>query len=217
MECVKTASYSIALNGGLHGFFHGKSGIRQGDPMSPYIFVLVMEYLSRMFKVSTTKNNFHYHPKCAKLRLTHLAFADDLIIFTRGDAHSVSIISNTLHQFGLISGLLINASKKIFAAGITQDQFQELQNISNFSSGALPVRYLGLPLMHGKIKCSHFSPLIEKISNRFGDWSIGVLSYAGRLESITTVVQGIEAFWLQAFPMPATIIDRINKLCRTFL
>lgn len=177
-----------------------------------------MKYLSRMFRTSTAVPGFHHHPKCSKLRLTHLAFADDLMIFTRGDADSVRIISNTLHQFNLISGLQINAAKsKIFAAGITQEQFLELQNISNFSPGEFPIKYLGLPLMHGKIKCSHFSPLIENNANRLSDWSTGTLSYAGRLELIAAVIQGIEAFWLQAFPMPSTIIGRINKLCRSFL
>lgn len=218
MECVTTASYSISLNGNLHGFFNGKRGIRQGDPLSPYLFVLAMEYLSRMIKISTANPDFNHHPKCSKLDITHLAFADDLMIFTRGDAESVRIISNTLHQFGKISGLQINPSKsKIFAAGISNDLYVELQNISNFPPGEFLVRYLGLPLIHGKIKCSHFAPPVEGISKRINEWTTSSLSYAGKLELIVAVVQGMETFWLDTSPMPSSIIDRLDKLCRNLL
>lgn len=146
-----------------------------------------------------------------------MVFADDLMIFTRGDKNSVSIISQTLKQFGLVSGLHCNPKKsKIFAAGITQENFLELQQLSQFSPREFPMKYLGLPLVHGKTKCSLFSPLHESISNRLKDWSTGYISYAGRVELITAVIQGVEAFWLQVFPMPSTIIDRIIKMCRNF-
>lgn len=73
MECIPTTSYSISLNGGFHGFFKGKRGIRQGAPLSPYIFVLALEYLSRMIKLNTADPNFNFHPKRANLGITHLA------------------------------------------------------------------------------------------------------------------------------------------------
>lgn len=140
------------------------------------------------------------------------------MFFTRGNPESVRIIISTLNQFGDISGHQINHTKsRIFAAGVTVEEFSVLKDVSNFTQGDFPVRYLGVPLMHGKLKSSHFTPLIDSISGRIRDWTSSSLSYAGRLELISSVIQGIEAFWLHAFPLPSMIIDRINKLCRSFL
>ena len=85
MQCVSTTSYSISINGTLHGFFKGHQGLRQGDPISPFLFVLCLEYLSRKLGKLKLNPDFNFHPKCAELNSTHLAFADDLILFTRGD------------------------------------------------------------------------------------------------------------------------------------
>lgn len=84
-ECIKTASFYISLNGKMHGFLKCKRGLRHGDPISPYLFVLAMYYLSRAIKIITANPNFNYHPKCERIGLTHLSFADDIIFFTRGD------------------------------------------------------------------------------------------------------------------------------------
>ncbi|XP_074300064.1 putative mitochondrial protein AtMg01250 [Silene latifolia] len=84
MGCISGSWFSIKVNGGVHGFFKGQSGLRQGDPLSPYLFVLSMEILSRYLRKLDTHPMVSLHPKCAKLKLTHLVFADDLMLFTRG-------------------------------------------------------------------------------------------------------------------------------------
>ncbi|KAL0285709.1 UNVERIFIED_CONTAM: Retrovirus-related Pol polyprotein from type-2 retrotransposable element R2DM, partial [Sesamum radiatum] len=105
MECVSTSSFSVALNGSLHGFFPGKRGLRQGDPMSPALFLLSMEYFSRLVKRRTSDSEFNFHPKCEKLKITHLLFADDLMLFSRGDLPSISILMECLQEFRDVSGL----------------------------------------------------------------------------------------------------------------
>ena len=67
MQCVETASYFVAVNGNIYGFFSRKNGVRQGDHLSPYLFIACMEYLSRMLYMASMSLGFNFHPKCASL------------------------------------------------------------------------------------------------------------------------------------------------------
>ncbi|KAL1549829.1 rhamnogalacturonan endolyase [Salvia divinorum] len=93
MQCVSSPRFSIAINDSPYGFFEGKRGIRQGDPMSPSLFIFCMEYLSRLLVVRISNNDFHYHAECARKKITYLAFADDLMLFGRGDFMSMTILA----------------------------------------------------------------------------------------------------------------------------
>lgn len=79
--CVCTTSFSLGFNGSSYGFFKGRRGLRQGDPLSPYLFVLAMNCLSISLNRAARQGNFQYHAKCMRSKLTHLCFADDLLIF----------------------------------------------------------------------------------------------------------------------------------------
>nr|GFA97370.1 putative reverse transcriptase domain, reverse transcriptase zinc-binding domain protein [Tanacetum cinerariifolium] len=107
MECVTTTSFSISINGSLHGYFKGKRGLRQGDPLSPYLFTMVMEILTLMLKRSVRDSDlFTYHRYCSKMELINLCFADDLFLFAHGDPDSASVIMEALDEFKLASGLV---------------------------------------------------------------------------------------------------------------
>ncbi|GKF25248.1 putative reverse transcriptase domain, reverse transcriptase zinc-binding domain protein, partial [Tanacetum coccineum] len=107
MACVSSTSYSINVNGELHGYFKGKRGLRQGDPMSPYLFILVMENLSLMLKRRVRESGeFGYHNWCSKLKIINICFADDLIMFSRGDIQSAKILIEALEEFKCVLGLV---------------------------------------------------------------------------------------------------------------
>ncbi|CAN1800081.1 Transposon TX1 uncharacterized 149 kDa protein [Linum perenne] len=97
--CVYSAAYSISINGGLHGFFSAKKGVRQGDPLSPYLFVIAIEGLSRLLDIEGLSRRLPYHPQCLKLKLTHLAFADDMMIFSNGSFYGLEVIISVLKKF----------------------------------------------------------------------------------------------------------------------
>lgn len=82
-ECVTTPLFSIAINGELNGFFPGKKGLRQGDPISSLLFVIVMDVLSKMLDQGAETGRFDIHPECEAPLITHLSFADDVLIFFR--------------------------------------------------------------------------------------------------------------------------------------
>ncbi|CAH9115366.1 unnamed protein product [Cuscuta europaea] len=218
MECVTTASFSVSLNGLLYGHFKGKRGIRQGDPMSPLLFVMCLEYFSRMLNLRTKGPNFNFHPQCASLGISHLAYADDLILFSRGDFFSIEILVNALKEFGDASGLMVNHDKSnIFVGGIKDNDLREIMALVDFGRGQFPVKYLGIPLAPLKISVAQYAPLIDSISDFLVAWNTKTLSYAGKLELIRSVIQGVQSFWLQVFPVPQTILDRIVSIFRIFL
>ncbi|CAH9093039.1 unnamed protein product [Cuscuta europaea] len=218
MECVSTSSFSISINGSLHGWFEGKRGLRQGDPMSPLLFVICLEYFSRLIERRTLDPTFRYHPLCSKLKITHLAYADDLMLFSKGNYASIKILVEALNDYGLASGLMVNQDKSnIFLGGNMESRIPYILERVGFQQGSFPVRYLGIPLAPLSISVAQFSPLIDKVTDYLDAWNSKTLSYAGKVELITSVLHGVQAFWMGIFPIPRAIIDRITSLCRMFL
>ncbi|KAK4397852.1 hypothetical protein Sango_1260700 [Sesamum angolense] len=162
--------------------------------------------------------DFNFHPKCEKLKITHLLFADDLMLFSRGDIPSIRILMECLQEFRDISGLAVNTAKSnIFTAGIQNDTLDEALAMTEFARGHMPVRYLGIPLAAQRLSVTDYSPLVDQIAGCIRNWTAKSLSFAGRLEFIRSVIQGVECFWLQVFPLPMTVIEKIHRLCRAFL
>jgi len=218
MECVSSAAFSLVINGELQGFFKGNRGLRQGDPLSPFLFVICLEYFSRSLNVATNGTDFNFHPKCNKLLISHIAFADDLMLFARGDIPSIRIIMECLMEFEVLSGLQANPLKSCFyPAGINDLDLQLISDLTCFSQGVMPFRYLGIPLAPSKLKISHYEPLLSKISNCIISWKAISLSYAGRLELLRAVIQGVFCFWLSILPVPAGVLEHVYSLCKRFL
>lgn len=219
MQCISTAAFSININGQLHGFFKGKRGLRQGCPMSPFLFTLVMEVLNLLLKRSIEETGlFKYHRDCDRLKITHLCFADDLLIFSRGDIGSVQIIRDVLEEFKGVSGLTPSIPKSTaFMCNISTHVRNGILGILPFEEGVLPVRYLGVPLIATKLVRSDCMILVDKVQKRISDWRNKFLSFAGRLELINSVLSSMQIYWASVFIIPKSIIGQINRLLRNFL
>ncbi|GJW34582.1 RNA-directed DNA polymerase, eukaryota, reverse transcriptase zinc-binding domain protein [Tanacetum coccineum] len=106
MVCISTPKFIICVNGERFGYFRGGRGLRQGDPISPYLFTLVIEVLNLFLKDEIAKErNFKYHLGCKKLKITHLCLADDLLVLSHGDTTSISTIKRALEKFSKIGKL----------------------------------------------------------------------------------------------------------------
>lgn len=103
-SCFCNPAFSVSINGSIFGYFKGKAGLSQGDPLSPPLFVIVMNILSLMLNKAASDGLFGYHQNCESIGLMHLCFADDLLIFLDGSANSLQVVLNVLDQFKSISG-----------------------------------------------------------------------------------------------------------------
>ncbi|GJR74729.1 putative reverse transcriptase domain, reverse transcriptase zinc-binding domain protein [Tanacetum coccineum] len=169
MECVSSTSFSLNINGTLHGYFKGKHGLRQGDPLSPYLFTLIMEVFTLMLQRRASESNlFMYHRYCDKLNLINLCFADDLFVFVHGDANSARVTMACLDEFKDVSGLVpsLPMSTAYFCNVLNHTKLAIL-NIIPFKEGRFPVKYLGVPLISSRLVYSDCKELIEKVPSRF--------------------------------------------------
>ncbi|GJY70577.1 hypothetical protein Tco_0474280 [Tanacetum coccineum] len=165
MECVTTVSFSICINGSFHGYFKGKCGLRQGDPLSPYLFTLVMEILTLMIRrrVQAT-DSFTYHHYCSKLELVNLCFADDLFLFSHGDVNSARVIMDALNEFKQVSGLTPKSMASF--CNVLNHVKLFIMQILPFEEGRLPVKYLGVLLVSSRLIFCDCKELIEKVQSR---------------------------------------------------
>ncbi|XP_074277300.1 uncharacterized protein LOC141600943 [Silene latifolia] len=171
MECVSTPWFTISLNGSTFGYFQGKRGIIQGDPMSPLLFTIGMEYLSRVLTDITSRMDFNYHPLCRPLQLTHLCFADDLLMFSRGDRGSITIILRSFATFSAASGLAMNNEKsEIYFNGMAPAEVDHIIQLSGFKIGTFSFRYLGIPISYKRMAVGDCTRLVEKVVGRIMGW-----------------------------------------------
>ncbi|XP_074265722.1 uncharacterized protein LOC141588167 [Silene latifolia] len=200
------------------GFFPGKRGLGQGDPLSPLMFTLCMEYLSRILTVVGQQSDFRFHPLCSHLKLNHLLFADDLLLFLKGNALSIMWILRAFATFSAASGLQLNKEKsEIYFNGVHHNTQHDILQISGFVKGSLPFKYLGVPISSKKLTSNEGRKLIDKIVARIRAWGAKHLSYTGRLTLVTSVLQSLHSYWSNIFLIPNCIMNKIDAICRNFL
>ncbi|CAM8999011.1 unnamed protein product [Rhodiola kirilowii] len=218
MACVSFVKFSVLVNGGLEGYFGSRRGLRQGDPMSPYLFTVVMEVLSRLLDNLKRSGSFSYHPKCGRTRLNHLMFADDVIILSKAYPSSLLKIKEALNTFNEWSGLIVSEEKlAIYFGGCNENEENLLSSLANFQKGQLPFNYLGVPLHGKRLKGAYFSMIIDKMTSKIKAWSSRFLSYAGRLVLVKHVLSFIGSYWMRVLIFPKCVLKKISAICRNYL
>ncbi|XP_022040603.1 uncharacterized protein LOC110943155 [Helianthus annuus] len=219
MTCVSTVSFSLCINGNLCGYFKGRRGLRQGDPISPYLFTLVMEVLSLLLhKAADDHPAFRYHDKCKLQKIINVSFADDLFIFANLDLVSIRIMRDALELFTRTSGLNPNLAKStVFFSNVSSQMKQEICSLLPFQEGELPVKYLGVPLISTKLSSKDCKILVDRVDKKIDQWLNKSLSLAGRLQLIKSVISAMHVYWASVFMLPVRIVTDIEKRMRNFL
>lgn len=139
--------------------------LRQCDSTSPYLFVLVMEELARLLAEGLGKKDFKVHPKCKGLGISHLCFADNVLIFIKGEEESLLAVRNLLSTFSNNTDLFLNLNKtSLLSAGLNEEVANHFVGLLNCQKGKPPFIYLGTPLVEGRLFVRDCLPITERIS-----------------------------------------------------
>ncbi|XP_074301623.1 uncharacterized protein LOC141633025 [Silene latifolia] len=218
MQCITTPSYSISLNGESFGFFRGRRGLRHGDPLSPLLFTVCHEYLSRVLMVVQKHTRFNYHPLCQRIKLSHLCFADDLIFFCKADRDSVNLMMKAFALFSRATGLVMNTGKSsLYCNGIDKQVLRDLEHISGMKRGHVPFTYLGVTVSPKRLSVMDYNSLVDNVVDRIRGLGSRKLSYAGRTVLLQSVLSTLHSYWARIFILPKTVISKIEAICRSYL
>ncbi|XP_074288854.1 uncharacterized protein LOC141614001 [Silene latifolia] len=210
-ECVTTATYTLNLNEDSFGWFKGQRGLRKGDPLSPLLFTICMEYLTILLAYTTSTMKFRFYPLCKSMKLSSLMFADDLLLFSKGDVDSIMILLRTFSTFSQALGLQMSRGKSnVYFNGVYSEVRREIVQVSGCIEGKLPFKYLGVPIKPSKLSIKDCQPLIDKVLDRIRQLGTKKLSYAGRLVLIKAVYRTLHSYWASIFIIPKAVLLKIE-------
>ncbi|XP_060972430.1 uncharacterized protein LOC133038329 [Cannabis sativa] len=218
MVCLRGTKYNLLTNGRIQGSFKGEKGLRQGDLISPLLFVLIMDYLTRLLAQYSKNKGFSFHPHCKQLGLINLCFANDLLTFCKGNISSVKGVQEAFIKFSDSSSLSINNTKShIYFGGVKEESKIQILKLVQMQEGSFPLKYLGVHLRPTRCKASDCGVILDSLNRKLNGLASRNLSFVGRAQLIHSFLLGIRNFWMSLFILPKKVTLAINKCCRDFL
>ena len=219
MVCVKTVTYSILVNGEPKGLIHPSRGLRQGDPHSPFMFLLCTEGLHGLINKAASNGDITGFSLCKHgPKLTHLFFVDDSLLFCRANSTECSKVMDLLSVYEDVSGQKINRDKTalFFSKSVTEANRQIIKGILGVREIRHYEKYLGLPSLTRKGKRVSFDYIKERIWRKLQGWVGKLLSQARREVLIKAVIQAIPTYAMGCFKLPMGLCNEIEVMIRKF-
>ena len=220
MHCVSSCSLRILWNGEPSETFRPTRGVRQGDPLSPYLFVACMERLSQLIEAHCLEGRW----KAISLtrggtQISHLMFTDDVVLFGEASQVQAQLVSACLQDFCGASMQRVSMRKSsIFFSPNTNDAVvAEVCTILGMQQTDDFGRYLGVPTIIGRATKGMFQHVITRVENRLAGWKAKYLSLAGRVTLIKSTITAIPAYVMQSARLLRSTCDDLDKSIRRFL
>ena len=221
MACVTTIRFSVLVNGSPASFFGSSRGLRQDDPLSPLLFLLIMEVLSRILKKTEDGGliqGFHVGPiNSTGIRISHLLFADDTILFCDASREQLLSIRLALSCFQAFTSLKVNVGKSEIVPIGEMTNIHNLAKILQCRVGSLPMIYLGMPLGTSYKTAFVWNSILERMEKKLSGWKRLYLSKGGRLTLLKSTLSSLPTYYLSLFTVPKVVAMRLERIQRNFL
>jgi hypothetical protein len=193
-------------------------GLRQGDPLSPILFNIVADMLAILFARAKEENQFqgivlHLIPGV----LSILQYADDTMVFLDHNLEHARNIKLLLTVFEQMSGLKINFHKsELFCYGLAKEYELQYSHLFSCGIGTLPFKYLGIPMIHRRLRNSDWQGVIDRFEKRLSTWKAKFLSSGGRLVLLNSVLSSLPIFMMSFFELPVGVLKKLDTIRSRF-
>ena len=212
MQCVSSVEYRIRVNTEETDSFKPTRGLRQGDPLSPYLFLLCTEGLTALLANAEERGSISGIKVSREApSVSNLLFADDSLILMRANAANAEALRAVLYSYCVASGQMVSVKKSsiFFSPNTEVEDKVQICTILNIMTEALNDKYLGLPANVGMDKSDCFQFLIDRIIMKISGWKEKLLSAGGKEILLKSVVQAIPTYAMSVFQIPKKICKGI--------
>lgn len=219
MKCISTVSYSVLINGVAYGCITPTRGLHQGDPISPYLFLLCFEGFTCLIMEAARNKKLSRISTCrGSPRITHLLFADDSILYCRVSGMDNRELVNILQKYEEVSSQKINTDKSsiFFSQDVDERTRSEVKEIIGPMLDAQPKKDLGLPSLIGRLKKQVFNEVKERVGKNLIEWKGKMLSIGRREILIKVVAQVAPTYTIRCFLLLKGLCEDIERMMRNF-
>ena len=217
--CVFGGSMFVLVNGCLTVEINIHRGLKQGDPLAPFLFLLLAEGFSGLMRNVVRLNlfeGFRFHRE--GMMLSHLQYADDTICIGKASVDNLWTIKALLTGFEMASRLKVNFFKSCLIGINVNREFMDMAyNFLNCNEGNLPFKYLGLPVGANSSSSVTWEPLLDYVTTRLNSWGNKYISFGGRIVLLNSVINVIPIFYLSFLKMPGNVWRKLVRIQREFL
>lgn len=219
MRSMTSVNYSFCLNHSSFGKLYLQRGLRQGDPLSPYLFVPCAPGLSYIFSKAVERRlirGVKVANSCPVI--SHLFFADDSLIFFKVTKEDNLNVRNYLNIYEKTSRQMVNFGKSVlsFSPSSSPRIISIIEKVLSVPVVSGHDVYLGLPTFSLRNKKIQFRYILERITKKIQGWSSKLFSMSGRAVLIKSVIQAIPSYAMSCYRIPASICRRVEQICANF-